>query len=147
MLIFLRASYALVGQNTLNGYCNIERIMQFFLKNGAKVEICGSCAESVQKTKQPEGDYIAETIFDRIDSNKSVFDEFQLFASFVFTTNLKGESVVNQKIGNFACISLGYMVLNTRKQEIMHIKSAVYRLIFYLCVCPANCRSRSNPSR
>jgi uncharacterized protein involved in oxidation of intracellular sulfur len=47
--IFLMAdatSCALVNQNTPNGYYNIERMLQFSLARGAKVKICGSCADA-----------------------------------------------------------------------------------------------------
>ena len=40
------ASCAVAGQTTPNGYYNIERMMKFSLKKGAKVKICGSCADA-----------------------------------------------------------------------------------------------------
>ncbi len=40
------ASCALAGQTTPNGYYNIERMMTFSINKGAKVKICGSCAEA-----------------------------------------------------------------------------------------------------
>ena len=38
------ASCALAGQETPNGYYNIERMLTYSLNKGAKVKICGSCA-------------------------------------------------------------------------------------------------------
>jgi uncharacterized protein involved in oxidation of intracellular sulfur len=40
------ASCALAGQNTPNGYYNIERMMKLSINKGAKVKICGSCADA-----------------------------------------------------------------------------------------------------
>lgn len=40
------ASCALADQNTPNGYYNIERMLKLILSKGAKVKICGSCAEA-----------------------------------------------------------------------------------------------------
>jgi uncharacterized protein involved in oxidation of intracellular sulfur len=40
------ASCALANQNTPNGYYNIERMLKLSLAKGAKVKICGSCAEA-----------------------------------------------------------------------------------------------------
>jgi uncharacterized protein involved in oxidation of intracellular sulfur len=40
------ASCAVAGQNTPNGYYNIERMMKFSISKGAKVKICGSCADA-----------------------------------------------------------------------------------------------------
>ncbi|MBZ5859399.1 DsrE/DsrF/TusD sulfur relay family protein [Flavihumibacter profundi] len=40
------ANCAIAGQNTPNGYYNIERMLKLSLNNGAKVKICGSCAEA-----------------------------------------------------------------------------------------------------
>ncbi len=37
---------AIAGQNTPNGYYNIERMLRRSLNKGAKVKICGSCAEA-----------------------------------------------------------------------------------------------------
>jgi uncharacterized protein involved in oxidation of intracellular sulfur len=45
-LIADAASCALAGQNTPNGYYNIERMMKFSISKGAKVKICGSCADA-----------------------------------------------------------------------------------------------------
>jgi uncharacterized protein involved in oxidation of intracellular sulfur len=40
------ASCALAGQTTPNGYYNIGKMLQLALNKGAKVKICGSCAEA-----------------------------------------------------------------------------------------------------
>lgn len=40
------ASCAVAGQTTPNGYYNIERMMKFSINKGAKVKICGSCADA-----------------------------------------------------------------------------------------------------
>ncbi len=40
------ANCAIAGQTTPNGYYNIERMLKFSLNKGAKVKICGSCAEA-----------------------------------------------------------------------------------------------------
>ena len=40
------ASCAMANQTTPNGYYNIERMLKFALNKGAKVKICGSCAEA-----------------------------------------------------------------------------------------------------
>ena len=40
------AACALVNQTTPNGYYNIERMLRLSLNKGAKVKICGSCAEA-----------------------------------------------------------------------------------------------------
>jgi uncharacterized protein involved in oxidation of intracellular sulfur len=40
------AACAVAGQNTPNGYYNIERMLKFSLAKGAKVKICGSCADA-----------------------------------------------------------------------------------------------------
>lgn len=47
--IFLMAdavNCAISGQNTPNGYYNIERMLMLALNKGAKVKICGGCAEA-----------------------------------------------------------------------------------------------------
>lgn len=47
--IFLMADAALcaiAGQNTQNGYYNIERMLRFTISASSKVKICGSCAEA-----------------------------------------------------------------------------------------------------
>lgn len=40
------ANCAIANQATPNGYYNIERMLKFSLTKGAKVKICGSCAEA-----------------------------------------------------------------------------------------------------
>lgn len=40
------AACAVAAQITPNGYYNIERMMKFSIAKGAKVKICGSCAEA-----------------------------------------------------------------------------------------------------
>jgi uncharacterized protein involved in oxidation of intracellular sulfur len=40
------ANCAIANQNTPNGYYNIERMIKVILAKGAKVKICGSCAEA-----------------------------------------------------------------------------------------------------
>ena len=47
--IFLMAdavACAIPGQSTPNGYYNIERMLKLALRQGAKVKLCGSCAEA-----------------------------------------------------------------------------------------------------
>lgn len=40
------ANCAIAGQNLPNGYYNIERMLKYSLNKGAKVKICGSCADA-----------------------------------------------------------------------------------------------------
>ena len=40
------ANCAIASQTTPNGYYNIERMLRLSLNKGAKVKICGSCAEA-----------------------------------------------------------------------------------------------------
>jgi uncharacterized protein involved in oxidation of intracellular sulfur len=40
------AGCALSNQNTPNGYYNIERMLKSIISRGARVKICGSCAEA-----------------------------------------------------------------------------------------------------
>lgn len=40
------ANCAIANQITPNGYYNIERMLKLSLNKGAKVKICGSCAEA-----------------------------------------------------------------------------------------------------
>ena len=40
------ATCALANQNTPNGYYNIERMLKLIITKGAKVKICGSCADA-----------------------------------------------------------------------------------------------------
>ncbi len=39
------ANCAIANQNTPNGYYNIERMIKAIIARGAKVKICGSCAD------------------------------------------------------------------------------------------------------
>lgn len=71
------ASCAVSGQITPNGYYNIERMMKFSLKKGAKVKICGSCADArgLKNTPLIEGTEIstmAEFTEWVVDSDKVV---------------------------------------------------------------------------
>lgn len=45
-LIADAAACAVAGQTTPNGYYNIERMMKYSINKGAKVKICGSCADA-----------------------------------------------------------------------------------------------------
>lgn len=40
------ANCAIPNQNTPNGYYNIERMLKVIISKGAKVKICGSCADA-----------------------------------------------------------------------------------------------------
>jgi len=40
------ANCAIANQTTPNGYYNIERMIKLALTKGAKIKICGSCAEA-----------------------------------------------------------------------------------------------------
>lgn len=40
------ANCAIAGQNTPNGYYNVERMLKLVLSKGGKVKICGGCAEA-----------------------------------------------------------------------------------------------------
>ena len=40
------ANCAIANQNTPNGYYNIERMLKVIIAKGAKVKICGSCADA-----------------------------------------------------------------------------------------------------
>ena len=40
------ANCAIAGQNTPNGYYNIERMLKVIIAKGVKVKICGSCADA-----------------------------------------------------------------------------------------------------
>ena len=40
------ANCAIAGQNTPNGYYNIERMLKVIIARGVKVKICGSCADA-----------------------------------------------------------------------------------------------------
>lgn len=69
------ANCAIAGQTTPNGYYNIERMLKLSLNKGAKVKICGSCAEAraLKNTALVEGAEIsnlAELTNWVVDSNK-----------------------------------------------------------------------------
>ena len=51
------ASCALADQATPNGYYNIERMLNLSINKGAKVKICGSCADArgLKNAKLVEG--------------------------------------------------------------------------------------------
>jgi len=71
------ASCAVAGQNTPNGYYNIERMIKFSINKGAKVKICGSCAEArglknVQLIEGAEISTMAELTEWVVDSDKVV---------------------------------------------------------------------------
>lgn len=55
------ANCAIAGQATPNGYYNIERMLKLSLNKGAKVKICGSCAEArgLKNMKLVEGTEIS----------------------------------------------------------------------------------------
>jgi len=58
--IFLMAdavSCALPGQNTPQGYYNIERMLKAVIKKGGQVKACGTCTEArgIKELKQIEG--------------------------------------------------------------------------------------------
>ena len=40
------AACAVSGQTTPNGYYNIERMLKYSINKGARVKICGSCADA-----------------------------------------------------------------------------------------------------
>jgi uncharacterized protein involved in oxidation of intracellular sulfur len=40
------AGCAVAGQNTPNGYYNIERMLKYSINKGTKVKICGTCADA-----------------------------------------------------------------------------------------------------
>jgi uncharacterized protein involved in oxidation of intracellular sulfur len=71
------ASCAIANQNTPNGYYNIERMLKFSLTKGAKVKICGSCADArglknVQLIEGAEISTMAELTNWIVDSHKVV---------------------------------------------------------------------------
>jgi len=78
--IFLMANAAgcaVAGQNTPNGYYNIERMMKYSLNKGAKVKICGSCADArglknVQLIEGAEISTLAEFTEWVVDSDKVI---------------------------------------------------------------------------
>lgn len=71
------ANCAIANQTTPNGYYNIERMVKLALTKGAKVKICGSCAEARGLKNAPliEGTEIstmAELTNWVVDSDKTV---------------------------------------------------------------------------
>lgn len=69
------ANCAIANQNTPNGYYNIERMLKLSLTKGAKVKICGSCAEArglknVQLIEGTEISTMAELTNWVVDSDK-----------------------------------------------------------------------------
>jgi len=71
------ANCALADQNTPNGYYNIERMLKLILSKGAKVKICGSCADvrglkSLQLIGGAEISTMAELTNWVVDSDKII---------------------------------------------------------------------------
>ena len=71
------ASCALANQNTPNGYYNIERMLKLIISKGAKVKICGSCADarglkSLQLIEGTEISTMAELTNWVMDSDKVI---------------------------------------------------------------------------
>jgi uncharacterized protein involved in oxidation of intracellular sulfur len=71
------ATCALANQNTPNGYYNIERMLKLIISKGAKVKICGSCADarglkSLQLIEGTEISTMAELTNWVVDSDKVV---------------------------------------------------------------------------
>jgi len=71
------ANCAIANQKTPNGYYNIERMMKFALNKGAKVKVCGSCAEArglktVQLIEGTEISTMAELTNWVVDSDKVI---------------------------------------------------------------------------
>lgn len=69
------ANCAIANQTTPNGYYNIERMVKLSLNKGAKVKICGSCAEArglnnVQLIEGTEISNLAELTNWVVDSDK-----------------------------------------------------------------------------
>lgn len=69
------ASCTVANQTTPNGYYNIERMLKFSIAKGAKVKICGSCADArglknVQLIEHTELSTMAELTQWVIDSDK-----------------------------------------------------------------------------
>ena len=69
------ATCALANQNTPNGYYNIERMLKLIISKGAKVKICGSCADarglkSLQLIEGTEISTMAELTNWVVDSDK-----------------------------------------------------------------------------
>jgi len=71
------ATCALPGQNTANGYYNIERMLKLVISKGGKVKICGSCADArgiknLQLIEGTEISTMAELTNWAVDSDKVV---------------------------------------------------------------------------
>jgi len=69
------ASCAIADQTTPNGYYNIERMLKISIRKGAKVKICGGCAEArglhkVQLINGAEISTMAELTNWVVDSDK-----------------------------------------------------------------------------
>lgn len=76
-LIADAANCAIANQITPNGYYNIERMLKLSLNKGAKVKVCGSCAEArgLKNTPLVEGAEIsnlAELTNWVVDSDKAL---------------------------------------------------------------------------
>ncbi len=74
-LIADAASCAISNQTTPNGYYNIERMLKISIRKGAKVKICGSCADArglknVQLIEGTEISTMAELTNWVVDSDK-----------------------------------------------------------------------------
>lgn len=78
--VFLMAdavSCAIPNQTTPNGFYNIERMLKFIIYKGAKVRICGSCADarglkSISLTEGTEISTMAELTEWVLDSEKVI---------------------------------------------------------------------------
>jgi len=75
ILIGDAANCAIANQTTQNGYYNIERMLKLSLNKGAKVKICGSCAEArglgnLQLVEGAEISNLAELTNWVVDSDK-----------------------------------------------------------------------------
>jgi uncharacterized protein involved in oxidation of intracellular sulfur len=76
--VFLMAdavSCAVPGQNTPQGYYNIERMLKSVLTNGGKVKACGTCTEArgireIQLVEGSEISNIAELARWTVDADK-----------------------------------------------------------------------------
>lgn len=69
------ANCAIANQTTPNGYYNIERMMKLSLNKGAKIKICGSCAEArglknISLIEGTEISNLAELTYWVVDSDK-----------------------------------------------------------------------------
>ncbi len=78
--VFLMAdavTCALAGQNTPNGYYNIEKMLKVIIAKGANVKICGSCAyarglKNAQLIEGTEISTMAELTNLVVDSDKVI---------------------------------------------------------------------------